>query len=206
MSVNVSILCLGMAVLSASDAFAQGLPEQQPTGELTDAADLQLDPTLRRKYANTSDLPDGLAYYSLLGTLSAFNKEKPSMSLSMTRQNMALNETEARTFLGLLLGKYEALESEIAKSRAGLLCWNGVPRVSGSEVYAALDAADDLEASISATHLSATRSELTPEQQERLDAWIARAKQTTTVLIYDHRKLYEAEGVDPDNIVAMLCS
>lgn len=179
--------------------FPMGAYGQESVDPLTS------DSTLRAKYANSRALPDALAFKIAIGTVSELYVKKPSLAQSIVRNRMSMDNAQSVAFLAKLIVEHESLESDISSARIDLLCSQGVPKVTGPDVYTALDAADDAEEQIARTHLISFRRELTGDQSDKLERWIEESKDNTVYMKFDHRKLYEQQGVDPDAVIPLLC-
>ena len=196
---SCNVKSLWLIFLAFFVAFPMGSQAQD------DVTDPDFDDTLREKYANSRELPDAIAFLIAIGTVSELYKKSPSLAQSIVRNRMSMNSAQSAEFLTKLISEHESLESDISSNIIDLLCSQGAPKVSGPDVYTALDAADDAEEQIARKHLTSFRQELAAEQADRLDQWIEESKESTVYIKINHRKQYEQQDIDPDAIVPLMC-
>lgn len=192
-------------ILFVSAAHAHGVSNGAVERNGISLGDPRFEATLREKYVHSGRLPDAVAFQTIIGTLSGINEKKPALALSMIRNNMRLDDPHAAEFLAVILDRYETVTSETDSAGQELICSQGIPRVAGQDVYAALDAMDDAQERIAGEHLASFRQDLSAEEAENFDQWLLASKKNTVHLTLDHRKSFELNQVDPDAHIALLC-
>jgi len=161
--------------------------------------------TIRVKFENSEDLPDGIAFSLMLIQLTYIHADHPSIVLDIIAQEMGLTEDDAELFRDRLIEISDAFREESAATQYELLCSGSVPKVYGDDVYSVLQSTDVARDALAEDYYYALKSELTEHQSDKLTRWIDASKLNTTSIRFDYKKRYEHLGRSVDAKAAKMC-
>lgn len=177
---------------------------EAPHEDMQEDAKPALDKTIRVKYANSPNLPDGIAFAAILMLLTTMQDDSV-VSRDWVIQEMGFGYTEAEAFRDRLIVVNEEFVKATARILEELLCSHGVPKVYGDDVFVTLEIFDDAKDAIAEDHYLNFASQLPQSQAQQLQEWIDDQKLHTVSTRHSYKELYQNHDVNGDAVIARLC-
>ncbi|MEX0941142.1 MAG: hypothetical protein WD002_01190 [Pseudomonadales bacterium] len=161
----------------------------------------------RVKYTNTDDMPDHIAYLSLMQNLwLAENESGREPNLVHIQTHLSINREEANIFLEYLLSSYdEMLETNRAVTNR-MLCQGNKPKYETNKAYAVLDVLDDIKETNLRKHYKRALIEFGTDTGEELNLWLAAIKTGSSHHRYDHRRIFEHSEQSVGQVISVACN
>lgn len=177
------------------------------TAKLTsiDFDDPEYAKTIRRKYSNTEDLPNGISFSVTMYLLQSMNTEEPIFARDLIVQEMGLGFSDAEDFRDRLFKAQDAFLEEVTRKRRELLCAGDVPSVYGDDVFVAFEEVDDFQDALAEEKFHLFSSQLPPEQVNKFHEWIDTRKLNTVSVRFKYKEHYELSGGSADANAAKIC-
>ena len=197
------------------EGVGDALPRMHDDTEQTVAAGEELsvenyvaafdEDTIRTKYVNSQDLPDGIAFaVSILGLVGS-SGDNPEMAVAIIGQKMRLKEEDAEILRDRLAEINNAYWESVRDAQYELLCSGHVPKVYGDDVYDVFQTLDDVRDSLAEEKYLSLMSDLPEDYADRLGRWVDASKLNTTSIRFDFKKRYESTGKSVDAVAANIC-
>lgn len=161
--------------------------------------------TIRAKYVQSADLPDGVAFYTILSNLSEMNKVDRESAIGSVQRHMRLSQFEAEQFLERLLGELALIANEHDNITRNLACRSGSPALARDQIFPIFEALDDAWTTLGARHLANTKEELDQESASKLQAWVESKKLSITHVSFRQKEHWEQTGGNPNNALGAIC-
>ena len=197
---RTTILLLWSVLLSTT--FAQSIEDVGPDVNLNDP---EFRDTIRSVQANSSEVPSGVAFNSILQFVALLVSEDPVIANGWVQQQMGVDATEAEALVGLFNSTQKAISTEIDQNTVEVACPNGAPSAYGDATYSVLESMDDNAEQIMENHLSRVKELLGSAKAARLQQWVDDQKQDTVHVKFDHRKLSERISVSGYDRLLRVC-
>ncbi len=162
------------------------------------------DPTVRTKYVNSPDLPDGISFSALLMLLHGMRSD-PDTAADWVAQRMGIEKSEAAIMVRRLEEVSDQFDAAFAKMRMDVLCEKGIPRIYGNDVFAALERVEDARDAIAEEHYLTFAAQLSESEAEALQRWVDAHKLRTVATRHNYKELYEKHAASADAVVARIC-
>jgi len=170
-----------------------------------DLDDPEIARTVRAQYVQTAALPDGLAFYITINTLSMMNSVDRESAISSVRDNMGLSPSESEQILNHLLKTLDSLNIDHDNITRDLACTPGRRPPAGDEIYSSFEAMDDAWGTVGTRYLAITKKELGQENSARLQQWVQSNKFSIVHVFYRHKEHWEQSGGDPNLTLLGIC-
>jgi hypothetical protein len=192
-----------MAVLATCAATSAS---QNTLAQEIDFGNPEFERTIRVKYVNSPELPDGVAFTLIMQVLEALNEDSRSDTVETIQLEMKLDKKEAEQFLALMLNTQLSYTEEVHKRSMEMACSLGVPRAAGNDVYSLFERMDDAVDDLGTEYLSAIVDEIGEKKAINLHKWIDRQKVNVVAVRYKHKEYYERRGASADAEIASICN
>jgi len=193
--VRVLFLISSLCLLAVMRAHAQG-----------DLDDPEIARTIRAKYIQSANLPDGLAFYITMNTLSMMNSVDRESAIGSVQDNMGLSPSESEQVLDHLLRTLDSLKIDHDKISRDLACTPSRRPPAGDEIYSVFEAMDDAWGTVGRRYLAITKKELGQENSARLQQWVESNKFSIAHVMYRHKEHWEQTGGNPNETLLGICS
>jgi len=162
--------------------------------------------TIRAEYHGTADLPDGLAFYVKMNSLSAMNSEDRESAISSVQYGMGLSPAESEQFLDHLLETLDLLKLDQDNVTRDLACNPSRSPPTGDEVFSVFEAMDDAMTTLGARYLASLKNELGRENSARLQRWVETGKYSIGSISFRQKEAWKQTGGNADERLAAICN
>jgi len=162
--------------------------------------------SIRAEYTRSNQLPVEIAFLETMRFLHAVNANNSDTAVAFVKQGMDLDDTEAEEFLALMLSTFESVTAEIQRKQYDKACSAGLPRVVGAQVYAALEAMDDVPEHVAGVRLHKLRADLGPDRVRRLEQWLESQKLNIVHVKFNRKSLHTSRGESANALLGDLCA
>lgn len=192
----VKAIVVGLVLFPAAIAFTQDLNPLDPVH-----ADI-----IRVEHQHDRSLPDGIAFRNVLRMLVVMAGDEDEVGIQWVQSRMGLVHEEARSMAIEMQAALTDLVAATENAHRATSCPSDGSRATGDDVYALLDALDDISAQIAAQHLLIFKAKIGVENAARLQQFLDIEKTKMTYIKFDHKKLYEKRGANADEVLATFCA
>lgn len=185
------ILMAGLAVHHYSEAAGNGMP-----GDV-----------YRVKYDRSIDMPDHLAYLSLMQNITQAQREAGTeANLDHIQLHLSLNREDAREFLEYVQSSYvEMIDNNRAVTNR-MLCAGDRPKYEINKAYAVLDVLDDIKETNLRKHYKRVQIDFGSQTADELENWLMAIKTGSSHHKYDHRKVFEHSEHSVEDVISTACN
>lgn len=161
----------------------------------------------RAKYAFTRDMPDHLAYLSLMQNLSeAENAVGEEANIAHIQAHLSMEHDRAAQFLHFVLDSYSDMVETNRAVTNRMLCQGKMPRYEVNEAYAVLDVLDDIKETNLRKHYKRAMINFGSRNGEEITAWLDAIKTGASHHKYDHRAVYEHADASVEKVISTACN
>lgn len=170
-------------------------------------ADRLPDNVFRVKYENSGDMPDHIAYLSLMHNLwLAENESGREPNLTHIQTHLSISPADANRFLEYVLSSYdEMLETNRAVTNR-MLCQGNKPKYETNKAYAVLDVLDDIKETNLRKHYQRVLIDFGENTGEELTRWLSVIKTGSSHHRYDHRRVFEYSEQSVEQVISTACN
>jgi hypothetical protein len=194
-------LCI-MALLLAQPGYAR---------QANEAASQNLslpDEVFRSRFEQSENLPDHLAYLSLMQSL--YNAEITTghaQNIARIRSHINVSEETAEHFLQQALSSYNDMLMDNRNTTENLLCHGeqNLTAADNSQSYATLDILDDLKESHASDQYQKMMQTFDNNVGQELQSWLAVIKTDSSHYKYNHRAVFEHTAQSVGLVIDTAC-
>jgi hypothetical protein len=165
------------------------------------------DNVYREKYQQTENMPDHLAYLSLMQNVRIAQEEVgTSANITHIRAHLSLGNDEAMAFLEYLLVSYDEMTTTNRTVTNRMLCTGNRPKYELNKAYAVLDVIDDIKDTNLRKHYRRALMDLGKESATELSTWLQVIKSDSAHHKYDHRLVFEHTDESVESVISTACN
>ncbi len=165
---------------------------------------LTMGKTIRQQYAESPDLPDGVAFLTIIRSVASADVEDSDFTI---RRNTGYDADSAEVLREKMISALSSYEKAFNEQSEKILCENGTPRRSGDDVFVDLEQVDDTADALADQHLAMFMAGLDDDASARLTQWIGMQKLNVVHTLVDHKELALMVGkASVDNEAAAICA
>ncbi len=150
-------------------------------------------------YEGTQDIPDGIAFRTLLVMVVATAEEDVGLATALIGQEIEVDPARAHEILDMLQQSQTSMNKQRKHDVARHACSPGEP-------YQILDELYDVVEQVTLRFYRAFVDTLEYEEQVRFESWVSRQKSGMSYARIDHAKADEQRGTSSIHLLSQLCS
>lgn len=161
----------------------------------------------RVKYDRSIDMPNHLAYLSLMQNITQAQREAGrEANLDHIQMHLSLNRAQAAAFLEYVQTSYiEMIDTNRAVTNR-MLCSGDKPKYEVNKAYAVLDVLDDIKETNLRKHFKRVLIDFGSETADELENWLTVIKTGSSHHKYDHRKVFEHSEQSVEDVISTACN
>ncbi|QIB67311.1 hypothetical protein [Kineobactrum salinum] len=156
----------------------------------------QLDPSVRRDYSGTMEMPDGIALFNLMTTWASVSKRNPDDLPHHVKMVTGLSEKASKHLVNYLLDLNRRMNKEINSSVRMLTCTPNVGSRSISEYALIADTTDDISEGIYKKYYMVAIAQLPQDEIKALGQLVDATKSSSSYLAVNHSEDYHQRPVE----------
>lgn len=165
------------------------------------------DNVYREKYQQSENMPDHLAYLSLMQNIRVAQEEAgTNANIAHIQAHLSFDNEQAMTFLEYVLNSYDEMTTTNRTVTNRMLCTGNRPKYELNKAYAVLDVIDDIKDTNLRKHYKRAMMDLGKDFSGELAAWLQVIKSDSAHHKYDHRMVFEHTDESVESVISTACN